>query len=146
MGTGTAALAGAIFGIVELRSILPGHVAMKGNTAIALILLGIALRLLDTECAIGRLRRSLAQVLSLSVAALGVVSFAEYLYGWDFGIDQFIFREPVEQAMGSVRAGFVLPGGLTDWTCTTSPWTTPVTVAVCPANSSSVWPGRFCSV
>ena len=106
---GLVGLTGALLDIVELRAVLPGQVAMKANAAIGIILLGIALILLDSKHAIGLRRRRIAQALSLFVAVVGALSFLEFLAGWEFGIDQLILPEPVEQAAGSIRPGLMAP-------------------------------------
>ena len=43
-----------------------------------------------------------------SVAAVGLASFAEYLFGWNLGIDQFLFVENAD-AVGIIRPGLMAP-------------------------------------
>jgi len=106
---GTVAIGGSLLGIPLLRSLLPGHVTMKANTAICLVLLGIAFLIVDSKQPISALGRRLAAVLALIVATLGIVSLGECLYGWDFGIDQLLFPESAREAIGSVRPGLMSP-------------------------------------
>lgn len=106
---GGIGLAGAILHIPLLRSLLAGRVPMKANTAICLMALGLALRLLDTKEPVRRWRRLLARALSLLVSTIGFLSLEECLYGWDFGIDQLLFPETAIEAAGSLRPGLMSP-------------------------------------
>lgn len=68
---GCAVLAGWAFGIVVLRSVVPGLPEMVPNTALAFVLTGIALRLCgETQIAI----KIIAQACALAVVALGLVT------------------------------------------------------------------------
>lgn len=86
-----------------LNNIFPQFVTMKANTAIAFLLAGIALCLLQKEN-----QKSLFQIVfytsSLSVLLIAVLSLLEFLFTVDLGIDQLIFKE----APGAV--GTVIPG------------------------------------
>src|ERR1700744_1710755 len=69
-----ATLSGWAFGIPALRSLIPGAVQMKVNTALALLLAGIALHLL-----VGRrtpLTERVAALLGCVVAAVGAASLS----------------------------------------------------------------------
>lgn len=95
IGLGVLVLLGWFLDIPSLKSVIPGAVEMKANTAFAFVLLGAALFL----SAAGRHRTSVAtgmrvaQVLGALVAALGVVTIAEYLFGWNPGIDEALVRD-----------------------------------------------------
>jgi len=98
-------LCGWAFAIPALRSILPGAVEMKVNTAIALLLAAIALFLRArlpraTQGASGTITETsfpghLATAAALAVIVIGLVTLSEYLSGWNARIDDFIFRDTV---------------------------------------------------
>jgi signal transduction histidine kinase/CheY-like chemotaxis protein len=77
-----------------LKSILPGAVEMKPNTAVALGLAGCALFLL-VDRPTARIQR-LAQALALAVAAIGLATLSQYLFGWQLGIDELLFRDTAD--------------------------------------------------
>ncbi len=87
---GVIVLAGWAFDLPLLKSVLPGAVEMVANTAVGLVLAGCALFVLGDRPS-PPLRR-LAQALALAVAALGLATLGEYLFGWRLGIDELLFR------------------------------------------------------
>ncbi|HEX7890600.1 MAG TPA: ATP-binding protein [Ramlibacter sp.] len=92
---GLLVLFGWIFDVPGLRSVLPGAVEMKANTAVALVLSGMAL-LLHAAREGGRMRegrRGFAQALGVMVAVLGVATAAQYVFGVDLGIDESLVRD-----------------------------------------------------
>ena len=111
---GGAVLAGWILGIDTLKSIVPGAVQMKANTAIGLLLAGFALWL--------QVRRrdwsnAVATAAAGLVGALGAATLVEYLAGVDLGIDERLFRDtaaPANSAPGRMSPytawAFVLLG------------------------------------
>jgi signal transduction histidine kinase/ActR/RegA family two-component response regulator len=103
---GTLALSGWLLGIDELKSIVPGTITMKANTAIGFVLLGAAVWL--SEASGGRRRRTLGAGLAIAAAVLGALVGAQYLVGRDFGIDQLLFQEP-PGAAGTVHPGRMSP-------------------------------------
>ena len=88
---GILVLAGWAFAIPSLRSVLPGAVEMKANTALALIVSSIALFVLNKWHARWQLR--VAQALAAAVCLLGLATFAEYVFGWQLHIDELLFRD-----------------------------------------------------
>src|SRR5258708_25797257 len=88
---GLVALAGWAFHIPALTRVLPGAVEMKANTAVALILCGVAL-LISADRAAVSLER-IARGSALAVVAIGLATLAEYLFGWQFGIDEFLGKD-----------------------------------------------------
>jgi PAS domain S-box-containing protein len=88
---GSAVLLGWLLDAPLLKSVFPGAVQMKANTAMALLLSGTGLFL----CAEERLRMPPAAVLApaLAVALLGAVTAAQYAGGFDAGIDELLFRD-----------------------------------------------------
>ena len=85
------ALAGWILRIPVLTSIVPGLVSMKANTAIGFLLLSGAL------CAASEDRWPRWQRwLAMAAAMLGALTLFEYISGISLGIDQALFRDPVQ--------------------------------------------------
>lgn len=109
---GMAVLAGWAFDIEALKSVLPGLATMKANTAIGFVLAGTALWLSGARTGRGGLRRraTLARGFAVVLAALGVLTLAEYGFGWDAGIDQLLFRDAL------VSPGTVVPGRMAPMT------------------------------
>ena len=97
MVIGSTGLLGWIFGLDLLQRVHPRLVTMKANAAIALILASSALLLLQQETVSGW-RRRLAQSLGGLITTLGLVTLSEHLFGWDAGIDQWLFQESLEAA------------------------------------------------
>ena len=95
MATGAVVLLGWILGNDALKSVVPGAVQMKANSALALIGAGLALwlqthgRHWSTAAAAG---------IACLVGALGAATLFEYLAGIDLGIDERLFRDAVHAA------------------------------------------------
>jgi len=93
-GVGLSGLAGWVFDIPLLKSVLPGAVEMKANTAIGLLLSACALFILDNWRS--RPKQYLAQTLGWVVLALGLATLGQYLFGWQLGIDEWLFRDTTD--------------------------------------------------
>ncbi|MFN2484056.1 MAG: ATP-binding protein [Candidatus Limnocylindria bacterium] len=93
VGVGLAVLVGWVLGAETLKSFLPGHVAMKANTAVAWILIGGSLVVLSRA---DRPRHwaVVGNALAIAAALLAVVIGSQYILGRDLGIDQVLFAEP----------------------------------------------------
>jgi PAS domain S-box-containing protein len=91
MGAGLAVMLGWFLDLPLLRSIVPGAVEMKFNTALALVLAGGAL-FVYSRLAQRQFQR-LAQGASALVAALGWSTLGEYAFGWQLGIDELLMRD-----------------------------------------------------
>src|SRR5258708_5750710 len=89
---GCLVLVGWTFDIPFLKSVLPGLATMKVNTALAFILTGVGLWIWNDDQADQR-RRRLAQVCGLAVLGIGLLSLSEYVFRWDLGIDQLLFKD-----------------------------------------------------
>lgn len=100
---GALVLLGWILDIVILKSVFPGLVTMKANTALAFVLLGISLWLLQLEQVEQRARR-IAHACATIAALIGLVTLVEYLFGLDLGVDQLLFRD------FPIAAGTSFPG------------------------------------
>ena len=87
-------LSGWIFDLTLLKSISPGLISIKVNTAIVFIIEGVLL-LLSLEqlkpSGIKNIKFAFWFLLSL-VVLISSLSLFEYLLGKNFGIDQFLFR------------------------------------------------------
>jgi PAS domain S-box-containing protein len=84
-----------MFELASLKSIIPGHATMKANTALCFVLSGASLWLLRTEdVTITRYwRKRIGQLSAVVVVLIGLLTLAEYLFGWNIGIDQLLFRD-----------------------------------------------------
>jgi signal transduction histidine kinase len=102
--TGVAVLIGWIGGLTLLKSVLPGLVAMKANTAIAFVCCGSALWLLlrrpQWRTAIG--------LLASGAILIGALTSFEYLSGRNLAIDQLLFAESAD-AIGTMSPGRMAP-------------------------------------
>ncbi len=110
---GVIVLAGWAFDIAALKSVLPGWVAMKANTAVCFILIGIALWLTARQAAISSPQRStffsrIARLGGLLAGLIGLLTLGEYIFGWNIGIDQWLFHEP-NDAVGTSDPGRMAP-------------------------------------
>jgi PAS domain S-box-containing protein len=94
---GVLALAGWLLGIDVLKSVWPGWVSMKINTALCFIVAGLSLGLRRSEPSpveVGTawLNRA-ATVCAALVVAVGLLSLSEYLFGWNLGLDELVLRD-----------------------------------------------------
>lgn len=98
---GVIVLVGWWLGIDTLKSIVPGLLTMKVNTAIGFVLLGGGM--------LFRVRgRPVALVSLLGVIVLSALVGSQYLLGRDLGIDQWLFRELPGQ-VGTVNPNRMAP-------------------------------------
>jgi PAS domain S-box-containing protein len=109
IAVGLAGLAGWIFQIEILRRVFPGLVAMKVNTAASFLLIGLALWWMGRHDRSSPVSNWIAKAAAAIVTAVGLLSFLEFLGGWNFGIDQLFFVETAEGAIGSIRPGLMSP-------------------------------------
>jgi signal transduction histidine kinase/ActR/RegA family two-component response regulator len=103
---GALALSGWILGIDVLKSIVPGTITMKPNTAIAFLAFGGALVVVARGPGLRWLR--LADGLALTALLLGAVVGSQYVLNANFGIDELLFREPTG-AVGTINPGRMSP-------------------------------------
>lgn len=90
-----------------LKRLSAGMVSMKPNAAVGLLLAAAALVLRSSDSGWARIAGFFPALL---LAALGGVTLAQYLTGWDPGIDQFFFREAAF-APGTSHPGRMAPNG-----------------------------------
>lgn len=89
---GLLVLIGWAFAIPVLTSVMPGLATMKPNTALGFILAGSSLALAGRG---GSQRRRGSQIaLACLAGLLGLLTFAEYLFTVDLGIDNRLFPLP----------------------------------------------------
>lgn len=89
---GLSGLLGWMVDSPALKSVFPGAVEMKVNTALGLIFSAVALYLYLRP---SPSRQRGAQILGMVVLALGLATLGEYLFGWQLGIDELLFRDTV---------------------------------------------------
>jgi PAS domain S-box-containing protein len=93
IAAGCLVLVGWMLDIATLKSVFPGFVTMKANTALALIFAGLSLWSLPAEHP-GRWTRRGGFACAAAVALVGILTLGEYLLGRDLGIDQLLVEEP----------------------------------------------------
>ncbi len=96
-GVATAVMAGWVFDIPLMKSVLPGFATMKFNTAAGFLSAGMALRLLQALTVTPAARRA-AQLLSWFVIAIAGLTVFEQITGFDLGIDQVIVSDDASVA------------------------------------------------
>ena len=113
MLVGAAVLVGWALDSAALKSVLPGWVSMKPNTAVAFLLTGIAVLLprpprppLHRPPSPASLR--LSRACALLAGLIGLLSLAEYAFAWNPGFDQWLFTEP-PGAVGTSHPGRMAP-------------------------------------
>ncbi|WP_322111870.1 sensor histidine kinase [Aerosakkonema funiforme] len=108
---GCVVIAGWIFDIAILKSILPGLVSMKANTAICFILSGTSLQLWHRKLKnISRqphLRIAAVACASL-VISIGLLTLIQYGFNLNFGIDELFFKDNTS-AVGTAYPGRMAP-------------------------------------
>ena len=111
VAVGLLGLAGWMFRIPVLKSVIPGQVVIKPNAAICLVLIGLSLWLMRKvdDRPLPRIRELGGQLLAALTAAVGLLSLTEHVFGWDLGIDQLLFQETAGDAIGSLRPGLMAP-------------------------------------
>ena len=94
-----AALVGWSLDIELLKTVVPGHAVMKANTAMGLLLSGVALvASLSERPGAG----AVSAGLSVAVLLLGCTVLLEYGSGIATGLDTLLFDDPAARAEGSV--------------------------------------------
>jgi signal transduction histidine kinase len=92
---GAVVLMGWALDIAVLKSLAPGLVTMKANTAFCFLLCGVALWLLRGEGK-GRtenLKHLAGRALAVVVTGIALLTGSQYLFGWNSGIDQLLFDD-----------------------------------------------------
>jgi hypothetical protein len=92
---GGVVLLGWLFKLPTLQSILPGLPKMVANTALAFVLSGLSLWLASTSALGHNRHHRLAQILAGLVLLISLLTLSQYLFGWNLGIDELLFTDPV---------------------------------------------------
>ena len=106
IAVGITVLFGWLLGLDVLKSIIPGLLTMKVNTALAFVLLGTGL-FLSARAGTARDRR-LAVLPVAAALILAALVGSQYLIGRDLGIDQWLFRESPGQ-VGTIQPNRMSP-------------------------------------
>jgi hypothetical protein len=112
IAVGLLGLIGWTLDVAALKSVFPGHTAIKPNAALALVLCGGSLWLLRSDGARpARVIRTLVgRVLASLVALVGLLALLEHLLTWDLGIDWIFFLDTISrETAGSARSGLMAP-------------------------------------
>jgi PAS domain S-box-containing protein len=91
VAVGTVCLVGWTLRVRQLTSLVPGAVEMKSNTALCLILLGVSLLMLARRTSVRV--EALARAMAVLAAAIALVTISEYLFDWNLGIDELVFKD-----------------------------------------------------
>jgi signal transduction histidine kinase len=116
---GALVLVGWALDLQVLKSLSSTWSSMKANEALSFVLAGVALALLRAPAG-GRAQYA-GRILAGIVALVGLLTIAEYAFGWDLRIDELLFHEArsapgagdpgrmsVDSAFGFVLAGVSL--------------------------------------
>ena len=98
VGIGLAVLAGWVFDIGFLRGPVPGTIEMKANTAIAFVLGGGALLLIQLGGR-RRLPRLAGYVGASATLMIGAVTLVQYVSGANLGVDELLFEDDSSAAL-----------------------------------------------
>ena len=110
---GALALLGWCLDIELLKSVVPGQVAMKANTAVGLMLAGVALARLSSVDA-SRGRRRVGRIAAGTAGLLGLATLSQYAHGHSLGIDELLFDE-APGAAGTFDPGRMAPNTAVDF-------------------------------
>ena len=107
VAVGAIVLMGWMFDISAFKSILPGLPNMKANAAVGMILLGLSI-----ITAVYQSKKLFAPTLplwlTLPVLVLGLLTLIQYLFNFDMGIDQLLFRDSSKSIL-TVHPGRMSP-------------------------------------
>jgi CHASE3 domain sensor protein/putative methionine-R-sulfoxide reductase with GAF domain len=103
---GCIVLLGWLFDSNTLKTLAMGGITVKANAAIAFMLAGLTLILLQRK----ELRKNLliARLLAGALTILGSLVILQYIFNVNLGIDEFLFHE-AEDAFGTVHPGRLAP-------------------------------------
>jgi signal transduction histidine kinase/CheY-like chemotaxis protein len=110
---GALVLSGWLFDIFELKSAY-GSITMKANAALALLLAGASLWILNLDDK-NALARHVGRLCAAVVALVGALTLSQHLFGWNLGIDELLFVESAG-ALATTRPGRMGPPASTCFT------------------------------
>jgi hypothetical protein len=90
---GILVLIGWFWDIPALKSIFPGIVSMKANTALCFAFLGAGLWSLQEKRADSLVWTVIGRGLVIVVFLIGGLTLGEYIWGWNLGLDQILIKE-----------------------------------------------------
>jgi diguanylate cyclase (GGDEF)-like protein len=95
-------LSGWALDINLFKTVFPGFPSMKANTAVCFLLAGLSLLLLqrtgtDISPHSSAIRR-IAPALSLTLTTVAAITLSQYLFNWNSGLDELLFRVPKSDA------------------------------------------------
>ena len=90
---GITVLSGWLLNIEILKSVYPGLASMKFNTAFCFALVGFSLHAIQNTRT-GNYWQKIASIFSGLVFVIALLTLLQYLYGWDFAIDEFLINDP----------------------------------------------------
>jgi hypothetical protein len=97
MLVGVVVLVGWFLNVPSLKVLLPGLASMKANTAACLALCGASLWLLGIAGSSQASQQNRPAIAARFVASVplcvGLSTLAEYLFHWNFGIDELLFAD-----------------------------------------------------
>ncbi len=89
---GCIVLAGWLFNISSLTSLLPGYGKMRMGTAFCFIFSGLSLYLRQDGQQGSKVRNYTGLVCSLIVLAIGTLSLSSYIFSWNFDINSILWN------------------------------------------------------
>jgi PAS domain S-box-containing protein len=89
---GIIVLIGWLFDITILKSLNPDYISMKANTAVCFIISGILIILLRDSVLTVKFHY-LIRILSITVLIISAINLFEYIFNWNSGIDELLFKE-----------------------------------------------------
>ncbi len=89
----SAVLAGWLFNISALISIIPNEAVIKVNSSVCFMIIGAALLLINSKKLPPRLNIILIGIMAYFILAIGLVTICEYSFGWNAGIDQLLISK-----------------------------------------------------
>ncbi len=104
VAVGILSIVGLKFGIVVLKSIVPGQAVIKMNTAVCLIVLGLSLCLVHEDHGV---RMRCRHFMAALIALVGLFSLTEHVTGRGIGIDRLLFREPAADVFTGSHPGLM---------------------------------------
>jgi PAS domain S-box-containing protein len=91
---GCAVLFGWLLNVPLFKSLLPGLVEMKVNTAFGFICAGLSLFIIHKKPLQRRLN-DMGRGLAVMVMLIGGLTLSQYIFGFNLGIDELFFRDPI---------------------------------------------------
>ncbi len=92
---GLAVVAGWHLDITSLKTILPGYISMKVNTAIGLIAFAVGLVAVGASQPDDKRARLSVTFLNTLGLIIGILTLAEYVLAFNLGIDELVYTDPL---------------------------------------------------